>query len=155
MAVVYGLPLFTTGLHKWCLLAVTNLEPLERNEIYGGRQCLASRFDFVVVIVRRCRNGELGIILLLDFQRPIQVVFAEAVPHTVVNICCVAHKLELAVLDVVKVLSSVVGLVEECVDFVYIYATIVPRKDAGISNKSATLLTKMLPTAVRQRALGG
>ena len=67
MAVVYGRPLFTTG------LAIVNMEPLERKGIDCGRQRLASRFDFLIVIVRRCRNGELRIICL-DFQRPVQVI---------------------------------------------------------------------------------
>ena len=44
---------------------------------------------------------------------------AEAIPHNVINIWYVAHKLELAMLNVIKVSSSVVGLVEECVNFVY------------------------------------
>ena len=44
---------------------------------------------------------------------------SEAIPHNVVNIWCVAHKLELVMLDVIKVSSSVVGLVEEYIDFVY------------------------------------
>ena len=52
MAVVYRHPLFTTGLHKWCLLVIINVEPLERNEIYSGRQHLASCFDFLIIIIR-------------------------------------------------------------------------------------------------------
>ena len=43
----------------------------------------------------------------------------DAFPHNVVNIWCVAHKLELAMLDAVKMFSNVVAAVEECVDFVY------------------------------------
>ena len=76
MAVVYGHLLFTTGLRKRCLLAIINVEPLERNEIYDGLSTIvyfASRCNFLIIIVRRCRNGELGIVLL-NFQRLVQVV---------------------------------------------------------------------------------
>ena len=44
---------------------------------------------------------------------------ADALPHTVTNIWCVAHKLELAMLDAIKTSSNVTSTVEECVDFVY------------------------------------
>jgi len=46
-------------------------------------------------------------------------MIAEAVPHNAVNIVCMAHKLELVMLDALKVSSNIVGIVEECVGFVY------------------------------------
>ena len=44
---------------------------------------------------------------------------ADAVPHSIVNIWCVVHNVELAMLDAIKMSSNVVAAKEECVDFVY------------------------------------
>ena len=46
---------------------------------------------------------------------------AEAVPHNVVNIWCMAYKLELAMLDAIKVSSMFADLVKECIDYVYMF----------------------------------
>ena len=58
MAVVYGYQLFTTVLRKSCLIAISSVEPLELNIWLQ-----TARFDFFIIIIQRCRNGELAIVL--------------------------------------------------------------------------------------------
>ena len=94
--------------------------PVKSADATGIFDAMKTGMDNIGVTVEKCVCTNIdGACVNQGKRHGVTREIAEAVPLNVVNIWCVAYKQELTMLDIIKVSSSVVGLVEECVDFVY------------------------------------